>query len=61
MGERILIKKNPTTDIESYSFGTLKKALKMGDQEIIDELKVSGLKGRGGAGFPTKSEMEFCS
>lgn len=31
----------------------LKKALKMDRQAVIDEVKASGLRGRGGAGFPT--------
>lgn len=31
----------------------LKKALKMERQAVIDEVKASGLRGRGGAGFPT--------
>jgi len=31
----------------------LTKALKMSAQEIVDEVKESGLRGRGGAGFPT--------
>lgn len=30
----------------------LKKALEIGAQSIIDEIKLSGLRGRGGAGFP---------
>ncbi len=33
-------------------FDALKKALGMDPQAIIDELKASGLRGRGGAGFP---------
>ncbi len=36
------------------------KALKMKPQEIIDEMKKSGLRGRGGAGFPTGMKWQFC-
>jgi NADH-quinone oxidoreductase subunit F len=36
----------------------LAKALKMKPEEIIDEVKRSGLRGRGGAGFPTGSKWE---
>ena len=31
----------------------LEKALKMPPQQIIDDVKASGLRGRGGAGFST--------
>ncbi|ODS23314.1 formate dehydrogenase [Candidatus Endobugula sertula] len=31
----------------------LERALQMGDQAIVDEVKASGLRGRGGAAFPT--------
>jgi len=34
-------------------YEALKKALKMERQAVIDEVKASGLRGRGGAGFPT--------
>jgi len=34
-------------------YAALKKAAKMERQAIIDEIKASGLRGRGGAGFPT--------
>ncbi len=37
----------------------LKKALKMEQEEIIEEIKKSGLRGRGGAGFPTGLKWEF--
>lgn len=34
-------------------YEALKKALKLDKQAVIDEVKASGLRGRGGAGFPT--------
>lgn len=34
-------------------YDALKKALKMERQAVIDQVKASGLRGRGGAGFPT--------
>ena len=37
----------------------LAKALKMEPQKIIDEVKASGLRGRGGAGFPTGTKWGF--
>ena len=36
------------------------KALKMKPQEVIDEIKKSGLRGRGGAGFSTGMKWQFC-
>lgn len=45
------------TDFEAFQLSQgmagFQKALKMSGQEIIDEVKTSGLRGRGGAGFPT--------
>ena len=37
----------------------LAKALKMQPQAIIDEVKASGLRGRGGAGFSTGMKWGF--
>ncbi len=40
-------------------YEVLKKALKMESQAIIDEVKKAGLRGRGGAGFPTGTKWGF--
>ncbi|MGB4682530.1 MAG: NAD(P)H-dependent oxidoreductase subunit E, partial [Dethiobacteria bacterium] len=40
-------------------YRALSRALKMEPMEIIDEVKRSGLRGRGGAGFPTGLKWEF--
>jgi NADH-quinone oxidoreductase subunit F len=40
-------------------YQVLKKALAMQSQQIIDEVKASGLRGRGGAGFPTGMKWGF--
>jgi len=40
-------------------FAGLKKALGMKPTEVIDEVKASGLRGRGGAGFPTGVKWSF--
>lgn len=37
----------------------LKKALSMKPEEVIEEVKASGLRGRGGAGFPTGVKWSF--
>ncbi len=38
-----------------------KALLEMSSSEIITEVKVSGLRGRGGGGFPTGIKWEFCA
>ncbi|WP_204246359.1 NADH-quinone oxidoreductase subunit NuoF [Megasphaera sp. An286] len=38
----------------------LAKALTMEPQAVIDEVVASGLRGRGGAGFPTGKKWQFC-
>lgn len=40
-------------------YEVLKKAFKMKPKEIIEEVKASGLRGRGGAGFPTGMKWSF--
>ncbi len=46
--------------IANGGYEGLSKALKMKPQEGIDEVKKSGLRGRGGAGFPTGIKWQFC-
>jgi len=52
-------------EIEQYiaqgGYRALKKALlEMTPEQVIEEVKNSGLRGRGGAGFPTYRKWEFC-
>ena len=46
--------------IANGGYSSLEKALKMPPEKIIGELKKSGLRGRGGAGFPTHLKWELC-
>jgi len=49
------------TYIDRDGFKALKKALKLTGGQIIDEIKASGLRGRGGAGFPCGLKWELAS
>ena len=40
-------------------YSSVEKALKMAPDEIVEEVKKSGLRGRGGAGFPTGMKWSF--
>ncbi|MCY3977520.1 MAG: NADH-quinone oxidoreductase subunit F, partial [Chloroflexi bacterium] len=44
---------------EHDGFAGMKKALAMKPAEVIDVVKASGLRGRGGAGFPTGVKWSF--
>jgi len=46
--------------IANGGYSGLEKALKMPPAKIIGELKKSGLRGRGGAGFPAYRKWELC-
>ncbi|MBN2463469.1 MAG: 4Fe-4S binding protein [Dehalococcoidia bacterium] len=46
--------------IANGGYSGLAKALKMSPEEIIEEIKKSGLRGRGGAGFSTGQKWDFC-
>ncbi|MEE1108884.1 MAG: NADH-ubiquinone oxidoreductase-F iron-sulfur binding region domain-containing protein, partial [Lachnospiraceae bacterium] len=53
---------NPEDINEALGMGAfegLKKALSMTQQEVIDEVLKSGLRGRGGGGFPTGRKWQF--
>jgi NADH-quinone oxidoreductase subunit F len=48
-----------TTYLKLGGYAALKKALAMPPEEVIKEVKASGLRGRGGAGFPTGVKWGF--
>ena len=53
---------DPETFDEALAAGAFKglaRALKMSRQEVIDEILASGLRGRGGGGFPTGRKWQF--
>jgi NADH:ubiquinone oxidoreductase subunit F (NADH-binding)/(2Fe-2S) ferredoxin len=46
--------------IERGGYGALAKTLKMKPEDILKEIKESGLRGRGGAGFSTGLKWDIC-
>ncbi|MBE6884683.1 MAG: NADH-quinone oxidoreductase subunit NuoF [Ruminococcaceae bacterium] len=53
---------NPENIEEAMGYGAfqgLKRALNMEPQEVIDEVLASGLRGRGGGGFPSGRKWQF--
>ncbi|RLC41102.1 MAG: NADH-quinone oxidoreductase subunit F, partial [Candidatus Coatesbacteria bacterium] len=52
-------------NIDEYTalngYEAVKKAFEMSPQDVIEEIKRSKLRGRGGAGFPTGMKWEFAS
>jgi NADH-quinone oxidoreductase subunit F len=52
-------------DIEAYietgGYKGTQRALKMKSKAVLEVIKQSGLRGRGGAGFPTGQKWELCS
>ncbi len=67
MGRQLLIKpgddQGKRLSLADYQsdggYAALEKALKMSPEEIVEEVKTSGLRGRGGAGFPTGLKWSF--
>ena len=53
---------NPEDADEAIGYGSflgLNRALHMSQQEVVDEVLKAGLRGRGGAGFPTGRKWQF--
>ncbi len=57
LGPKILTE--PMFDVAEY-YKPFEMALKFPSAEILEEIKISGLRGRGGAGFPIGLKLEFC-
>ncbi|MDR3278637.1 MAG: NAD(P)H-dependent oxidoreductase subunit E [Oscillospiraceae bacterium] len=68
-GARVVLRNCGSADPESVDdyiahdgYAALKKALtEMTPREVIDEMSKSGLRGRGGAGFPTGTKWSFAA
>lgn len=66
MSKKLLLKnahiegiRNFDTYREHGGYQSVEKALKMTPDQIVEEVKTSGLRGRGGAGFPTGMKWSF--
>ncbi len=66
MGRKLLLEKADIEGIKQYDvyrknggYSVLEKAFKIGPTQILEEVKKSGLRGRGGAGFPTGMKWSF--
>ncbi len=66
MSKKILLEKANVENIQTMEvyrreggYRSLEKALKMAPNDIVEEVKRSGLRGRGGAGFPTGLKWSF--
>ena len=66
MARKLLLEKANVEGIRGYDvyrreggYKSVEKALKMSPNDIVEEVKTSGLRGRGGAGFPTGMKWSF--
>ncbi len=55
-----IIKKGPVLFSDYVVGQALKQAVDRGPEQVVDEVKKSNLRGRGGAGFPAGLKWEFC-
>src|SRR5438034_6427495 len=66
MGRKILLDKINVENVRLYDvyrrqggYAAVEKAFKMSPDQVTEEVKKSGLRGRGGAGFPTGMKWGF--
>jgi NADH-quinone oxidoreductase subunit F len=66
MGRKVLLDKAHIEGIRYYDiyrknggYAAVEKAFKMAPADVVEEVKKSGLRGRGGAGFPTGMKWSF--
>ncbi len=66
MGKKLLLQNDNVPGIDTYEvyrqhggYTSVEKAFKMTSDEVVEEVKKSGLRGRGGAGFPTGMKWSF--
>jgi NADH-quinone oxidoreductase subunit F len=66
MSKKLLLAKQHVPGIRTYEvyrreggYASVEKALKMQTADIVEEVKKSGLRGRGGAGFPAGMKWSF--
>jgi NADH-quinone oxidoreductase subunit F len=66
MAQKVLLENAHIEGIRTYDvhrkhggYRAVEKALRMTPEEIVEEVKKSGLRGRGGAGFPTGMKWSF--
>ncbi|NUQ01191.1 MAG: SLBB domain-containing protein [Armatimonadetes bacterium] len=60
-GNRLLDPTSLEDAVGAGIYGGLRRAVSsLTPEEVIEEVKQSGLRGRGGAGFPTGQKWEFC-
>ncbi|SHE38815.1 NADH dehydrogenase subunit F [Marinitoga hydrogenitolerans DSM 16785] len=57
--EKIFLKTDIEKTMDNYDFLGLKNTLKMSPENIVKKITESGLRGRGGAGFPTGKKWQF--
>jgi len=55
-----IMKKGPILSSDNSTGEAIKKIIAINPQDVIEEVKLSNIRGRGGAGFPTGLKWDFC-